>query len=863
MVFEWLAREGWIIVSWWLLVAAAGAAALPLCARLLGGLPDRGYTLARAAGLLLVGYVYWLLGSLGFLRNDTGGILLSWLIVLILGLLLYFSGQRLDLRAWWHENRSVVISAELLFALLFIGWITVRAYQNGLSATEKPMDLMFISGILRGQTFPPPDPWLSGYSISYYYFGYLIAAMLSLASGVSGPVGYNAFIALLFALTGLTVFGVVYNLVRSRRMTIPAYQETEPPRPNRRAAILSGLLGMVMVILMGNLQFLLIELPYQTRIAPEAYLSFMGNEERDVYPEREQARAAGVPDDQPVTLQPKPLDPNVWDGWWWFRASRTLRDYNVDGSTGTTPINEFPQFSFLLADSHPHVMALPFVALALGAALNLLLTWRSPTRSETLFYALIIGGLIFLNTWDGPVYLAVLVGMDVLRRYLRGHGRLFIPDWIGVAVFGLAVGVMAVIYYLPFLVSFRSQASGFVPNLLTPTLPQHYFIMFGAFILILAFYLIYEVRSATVRPNWVIGGAASVYILLGLIGFVLILVGLAAIVPQLRAGILQFVDQYGGWGAVLPVVASRRIQALLTTLLLLAAIWVIVARLFPRVNPLVDDDRPEVVVGYPVASGYALVLIGAGVGLTLIPEFFFLRDNFGVRINTIFKFYYQAWLLFSIASAWAVYAILSSSSKRRIGPVFRASFATMTTVLILVGLLYPIFGIRTRTQVEFAARTPDGGLTLDGGSTLIGGDDYASIQCFGEKVESGDVVVVEALGGAYNIPYPTGRVPGITGVPIVLGWRNHQGQWRGSTYNEVVGTREPDIETLYKDLRWDVVVPIVQRYGIDYIFYGFSERQTYGSVGEEKFMEALEPVCQRGNSVFYRVTDTALQTVAR
>jgi len=326
VVFEWLAREGWIIVSWWLLVAAAGAAALPLCARLLGGLPDRGYTLARAAGLLLVGYVYWLLGSLGFLRNDTGGILLSWLIVLILGLLLYFSGQRIDLRAWWRENRSVVISAEILFVLLFVGWITVRAYQNGLSATEKPMDLMFISGILRGQTFPPPDPWLSGYSISYYYFGYLIAAMLSLASGVSGPVGYNAFIALLFALTGLTVFGVVYNLVRSRRMTIPVYQETEPSRPNRRAAILSGLLGMVMVILMGNLQFLLIELPYQTRIAPEAYLSFMGNEERDVYPEREQARAAGIPDDQPVTLQPKPLDPNVWDGWWWFRASRTLRD---------------------------------------------------------------------------------------------------------------------------------------------------------------------------------------------------------------------------------------------------------------------------------------------------------------------------------------------------------------------------------------------------------------------------------------------------------------------------------------------------------------------------------------------------------
>jgi uncharacterized membrane protein len=245
--------------------------------------------------------------------------------------------------------------------------------------------------------------------------------------------------------------------------------------------------------------------------------------------------------------------------------------------------------------------------------------------------------------------------------------------------------------------------------------------------------------------------------------------------------------------------------------------------------------------------------------LTLIPEFFFLRDNFGSRINTIFKFYYQAWLLFSIASAWGAYAILSAGAGQRIGPVYRAAFASVTTAVVLIGLLYPIFGIRNRTWAEGAARTAEGGLTLDGGGTLLGpGEDYASIQCFKEQLEPGEVVVAEALGGAYNIPYPTGRIPGLTGVPVVLGWRNHQAQWRGDTYAQTVGTREPDIENLYRDLRWDVVVPTIQRYSIDYIFYGYSERQTYGSAGEEKFSERLEPLCQSGNSLFYRVTDTAL-----
>src|SRR5262245_63949477 len=104
VVFEWLAREGGIILSWWLLVAAAGIAVFPLCARLLSGLPDRGYTLARAAGLLVVGFVFWLLASLGFIQNTPGNIALAWVIVLIGGLALYFSTGReqIDWRAWWH-----------------------------------------------------------------------------------------------------------------------------------------------------------------------------------------------------------------------------------------------------------------------------------------------------------------------------------------------------------------------------------------------------------------------------------------------------------------------------------------------------------------------------------------------------------------------------------------------------------------------------------------------------------------------------------------------------------------------------------------------------------------------------------------
>lgn len=58
MIGEWLAREGWIVASWWLIATAAGAAALPLAWRFLGALPDRGWLLARPLGLLTTGAVF-------------------------------------------------------------------------------------------------------------------------------------------------------------------------------------------------------------------------------------------------------------------------------------------------------------------------------------------------------------------------------------------------------------------------------------------------------------------------------------------------------------------------------------------------------------------------------------------------------------------------------------------------------------------------------------------------------------------------------------------------------------------------------------------------------------------------------------
>ena len=842
MLLDWLAREGGIVLSWWLLVTAAGIAALPLCLRLLGGLPDRGYTLARAAGLLLVGFVFWLLASLGFLSNTTDSMVLAWVIVLIVAVAAYFSAgrERIDLRAWWRENNRVVLVGEILFIVLLFAWAIFRAYQNNLSGTEKPMELAFLSATMRSTIFPPADPWLAGYAISYYYFGYVIMAMLSSLSGITSTVGFNMTTALLFALTGLGAFGVVYNLVRSR-----SAKEETGSTPRRGSALLIGLLGMVFVILMGNFSTLLVEYPYESQTASADYLQFWGMNERT------------IPLDSGGSS-----DPSQWGNWWWFRGARVLNDFNLDGSR-TEVIDEFPQFSFLLSDNHPHVLALPFAVLALGLALNTLLVKRKPNRYETVFYSICFGGLIFLNTWDGPVYLIVLVAAEALRRLIQ-NGRLRNRDFLDLARLGLTLLILAALFYLPFLVAFRSQLSGILPNLQYPTEFQQYFLMFGPLLLLLVFFLGVEIWRSGRWMNWRLGLQAGLLVLGGLFALMIVLGLLAWIIPDARTAVMSFVDANGGWQSVLPALIAKRITHIITSLVLTAGLVVIVAWLFPREQPLppsgtdpLDEPPPlPVRVTYAPETGFAMLLIAAALVLTLVPEFVFLRDSFGTRMNTVFKFYYQGWLMFSIASAYGVYSVFAG--KRLPSLALRASFATVAIIAVGMGLAYPYLGIQSRMLVETGRDNPANTtpLTLDGGGTVSGNDDYQAAMCLSKLVTGTNTVIVSAIGGSYD--WPAGVVSTYTGIPTVFNWPFHEVQWRGTTYGQVSGSRETDVDQLYTAPTWSGAQAIITKYGIQYVVYGSKEQSKYSDAGEQKFLDNLDVVCESGGTRIFHVPARAL-----
>ena len=200
-------------VKWLLFGLFLGWVSLPLTWQLFKKLPSRGSYLAKPIGLLIWGFLFWFFVSIGIFRNNLSSqVTALFIIVALNGLILNKIGWE-PFIAWLKENRKSLTVTELIFIVFFGSWAIVRAANPDIIHTEKFMEMAFINGILRSETFPPLDPWLSCYGISYYYFGYVLSAMLIRITNVASSVGYNLISAFWFGLSAIGAYGILSDLI--------------------------------------------------------------------------------------------------------------------------------------------------------------------------------------------------------------------------------------------------------------------------------------------------------------------------------------------------------------------------------------------------------------------------------------------------------------------------------------------------------------------------------------------------------------------------------------------------------------------------------------------------------------------------
>jgi YYY domain-containing protein len=814
-------------------------------------LPDRGYGISKALGVLLGGFAYWMVVSLGLSKNEPGAILLALALVALMGLLLRQVRRVSTTGAAPLPplRPSAIIAAEVLFALAFVACAVYRAYNPEIveAGGEKYMESMYLNAILRSPTFPPNDAWLAGFAISYYYFGYILLAMLTKISGVAPSIAFNLGGATLFALTLVSASSVGYNLwsIYERHM---AARATPTLRVHVRAWM-AGLLTAIMLGVMGNLGGFM-ESVRCTNVLPTSFWAWLDVRHIEAKP-----------------MECKGVLPTRF--YWWWDWSRVIHDYTPTGADQEV-ITETPAFSFILGDNHPHVMNLPFVLLTMTLALYYL-TLPGPTPSDSstadqtgsapasrfarlrldhqplsnwladrapdlLLTAIIVGGLSFMNTWDFPVYGSLVVGALLLRRWYQHEPLL--PG----LVFGALVFLLGYLLYVPFYATFASQARGIGINLFNGTRFVQFALMFAPFVVAAPFFIAHAARLNGVTRKTLLARSSGLTVA-GVAIALVAMVALGLISAQGRAYAAEMASSGTVMGVTRDTVTQRLTERLLAPwtplfLLAMAACCAVLILTRPTRVLATPASSTQDTSGPALIRAFVLLLFLGGALLTAATEFIFLQDLFGTRMNTVFKFYYQAWTVWAVAGAFALMALLNTKGW------FAGIGAGLVSVLVSAGLLFPIFASLSKTS-NFSAQP-----TLDGAAYLQRAkpEDAALINWLNQHV-SGDPTTVEAPADPYAAYVYNGRIAAFTGLPTLLGWGGHEHQWRGN-YTEPA-RREPLIQTLFSTTNPDEAQAILHEFNVRYVIVGQVERVKYGAEGLSKFDSMCRTAFQSGDSRIY------------
>ena len=792
------------MLAFWAAALVAGILGLPISFAMLRRLPDAGAALAMPFGLVLAGYLYFIFRVVGLLPFGRGGYLLA-LVLLALISCAVAGRDRRFLSTLRRTGPALTVVAGV-FTCGFFAYVAFRSYNAEISGTEQPMDFMYLNATLTSKDYPPKDPWMAGEKASYYYFGYLQAGVLTSVADVVPSTGYNLFLAYTFGAAAAAIASLGYAFAR---WTLGSRAQ--------RWTLAAGGLAVGMLLLVGSLSAIF------------EWSAAHGEYNRTLYETMGVEWMIPCRAGQNQDCYSGPLNPRTtaWyptEFWFWWRGTRIIPN----------TITEFPFFSFLLGDMHPHVMAIPVTLLSLGlsaaawrgrSALDVWSHRRSPWVGLAL--AIVFGGLAFQNAWDLLTFSAIL-GVAVLVRNLRARppGRAILAT-AGYLAPVFAVGVIA---YIPWYMTFSSQASGFFPYVGHGSRPAHAFLQFGP---LLAAGLVAALPALRPFDRAAIGRCAAYGFWVPLVPFSL-WVALARYHGQLGDAVATRGD--GGW-LTLGFYGSAT-WALSTAFLVLA--W---------------RRRSEALAAGLAAVG-ALLLYGA--------ELFFIRDIFvggTPRLNTVFKLTYQAWILLSAGGGVAIVVALRRAWHRDLAA---AAFASPAVLLLAAGLVYPLIALPNRVE-GFDRPT-----AIDGLAFLARSDppEYALTRWVQDHTAPGDVII-EATGRAWRrgengqpVSYESrvdysdaGRISARTGRQTPIGWEGHEVQWRGDNpaNHQEFQRRQDLVDGIYTATDVNRVVTNMHELGATYLVVGRVEQTRYTGDIMPHFESVLEVAFESEGLRVYRL----------
>ena len=806
-------RDSWTndvpIVAWLLVVELAFLVSLPLSMFIFRPLPDRGIILARIAGLLGVSYIAWLGVSLGWFDFSRIPVIVGFLVMGALSLAVLLARWR-EIKGFLERNWRLLLIGEVLFLGAFLAFVALRSANPDLwhphLGGEKPMELAYFNAVIRSTSLPPFDPWFAGGYLNYYYWGYFVLGGIVHLTGILPTTAFNLAVPLFFALTVTGAYSLVYNLAEGvRRARMPAAlagravaaadEEAGASRWRRTLAspVGAGLAAGLFIAVIGNLDGMV-------QIVRGAWHKLADG---GSFPPFDFWHSSRMLDFQ-ENFDPSPLAFWVPD--------------KVMGFADRSPhITEFPFFTFLYGDLHAHMMVIPFTLLVIGLGLALVVGLRANSHIWALVtaaaLALALGSLWVINSWDYPSYLLLTLALLALAFYFR-PGR---PSSRLLMFVGLACGVTAVsiLAFLPFHQHYEAFNTGLEASKWQT--PMRWFLgIHGLFLFVIATFLVYSARRTLIAV-------------------------VCSLVPLLSRNT-------GSAGSSTMAASLMRLRWLLglwllfTVLLAAAGYWTVVVLLVllmltgVSVWDILGSGNQE-----RAFASVPLVLLAMALAIAIGVDFVRVEGDIG-RMNTMFKYYLEVWVLLSVVSAYMLWRLARRAllGPRRIW--LKGAWLGVLALLVGSSLIYTGLGTKARIEVRFnpTPATLDGAAYMDSAVHVDRGYedktpfqlkwDRDAIRWLQDNV-SGSPVVLEAHNESYTW---SSRIADYTGLPTVLGWPWHQRQQRWD-YEYAVFDRAERVREIYETTDVDRARELLGRYNVKYIVVGDLERHYYTQEGLQKF----------------------------
>jgi uncharacterized membrane protein len=868
------------LLQMWALMEVLGIVFLPLTVTVFHNLPDRGWAFSKALGLAALAFCVWLplmcLQFLPFSQFFIFGVLLILVALNLLG----FLRVRTTLLELIRSHFFYIVCVEFIFfgMVFLLGWL--RSYGPDIRSFEMFMDEGFLAAIMRSTHFPPNDMWYAGQPINYYYYAHYNVAMMAKLLGQSPSVAFNTGISTFFGLTAVNLFGVTSNVVawaqhRRRQRLDASPVPTGNMRPDRvypsmLGAIPYGVLSILLGEVLGNLA------------ATQTWWQNHGD----------------LPD------------------FYWFNASRVVINTINEFPAFSFLLSCFHAHVLALA------FTILGVALALNILLEFNgqgleafgRGWRLPlTLGMT---ALVLGSLFAMNGWDYPTYLALALVCLILQQWLAHKSRLSWDLILDVFTAGAALGALSFFLFVPFYMNFVSPALGLSlvgPDYRTPLVDE--VLIYGVFAFIFISFLLtnffrmrtvahvasVELQSVSPAPiqsaDPVLSNTNGTQI--QVVHQVVSLSTPQSVQEEISQGqatvgmlneaeatTLEVEDeldvQMEDLEPLVPVQEEEEeVEALSTAglgwldlrvigSLVTLLIGLVLLRVLQNSLTLVMTGGLAVIGSILLLyhlkereRSFILLLGAVACALVAFCEVVFLRDVFAdsvdLRMNTVFKFYFQAWALLSIVGGAGVYFVLESLTpslrlmlpSRRFYTASRVLWCVALLIFLLMGAVYPLTAPNQRYN-NFAQHD----YSLDGlnyMSTYAPGD-YQAIVWINSHI-TGDPGIIEAVGDDYS---DYGRVSIFTGLPSPINWIGHEIQWRinwmsrGDNQTDF-NRRADDVKQIYTDTSQQDVLNLMARYGAQYLYVGSLEQATYFGADLQRFSKFMQIVYQRDGVTIYKV----------